>query len=225
MGEQRQDGRPALKVLPGGGGGEARALQRLLGQPHAWLLKLGAALTVLAAGAFLLVPAFSRRAPTVSAEEVAAAVSASEGLAPVVTGLALVLDLDAAQAGALEQTLQRYDEAARAPRQAREAALLVLRGAASGTGAEAAAVDQALAQRREAQARLQALEADLVEALSAGLTPSQKARAAIVLGHDLRLGALAGPPRQRGSSPAPGGAAPDEVRRAAPATTAPAARP
>jgi hypothetical protein len=207
MGEQRQDRRPILRVLPGGGRGEQRALRRLLGQRHGWLLKLGAAAAVLGAAAFLLVPAFSRRAPHLTAEEVAAAMAASEGLGPVVSGLVEVLDLDATQAVALKKTLERYDEAAREPRRAREAAVAVLRGAASGTGAEAAVVDSALVHRREAQARLQALDAELVESVSAGLSPSQKARAAIVLGHYLQRGGEEGHPHE-----------------ADPATTAPARR-
>lgn len=193
MGDQRQDRRPALKVLQGGGQAEERALQRLLRQPHAWLLKLGAILAVLAAAAFLMIPAFSRHAPHLTAEEVAAAMAATEGLGPVVAGLVEVLDLDGAQAAALKRTLERFDEEAVAPRRARDAALAVLRGAASGTGAEAAAVDLALAQLREAQARLQRLDAGLVEAVSAGLTPSQKARAAIVLGHTHQRGGPALP--------------------------------
>lgn len=215
MGEQGKERRPTLKVLPGGGRREARALDRLLGQRHSWLLKLGALFGVLAAVTFLLIPAFSRRAPRLTAEEVAAAMAASDGLGPLLTGLVEVLDLDQKQALALKQTLERFDEQARGPRQAREAALAVLRGAAAGSGAEAAAVDTALVQRREAQHRLEALDAELVEAVSAGLSPSQKARAAIVLGHYLQRGGAEGhahqPPAQPPAQPG--------------ATTAPAARP
>lgn len=193
MGEQRKDHRPTLKVLPGGGQREARALDRLLGRRHSWLLKLGALCGVLAAITFLLIPAFSRRAPRLTAEEVAAAMAASDGLGPLVTGLVEVLDLDTRQAVALKETLERFDAQAREPRKAREAALAVLRGAAAGSGAEAPAVDLALVQRRQAQARLEALDAELVEAVSAGLSPSQKARAAIVLGHYLQRGGADGP--------------------------------
>jgi len=207
-----------LKVIPGGGRGEERALQRLLGTRHAWLLKLGAFFALAGAGAFLLAPAFSRRAPHLTAEEVAAAVAASEGLGPVVTGLVEVLDLDRAQAAALKRTLERFDAAATAPRQERDAALAVLRGAASGTGAEAAAVDVALAQLREAQARLQQLDAELVEAVSVGLTPSQKARAAIVLGHTHQRGVPTGSAPAAPKAPGP---APEDR----PVKTAPAARP
>jgi hypothetical protein len=218
MGEQRGERRPALKLLPGGGGGERRALDRILGQPHAWLLKLGAGFAVLAALAFLTIPAFSRRAPVLTAEEVAVAMVASDGLGPAVAGLAEVLDLDAAQSVALKKTLERFDGVAAAPRRAREAALAVLRGAASGTGAEASAVDQALVRRREAQARLQALDAELVEAVSEGLSPSQKARVAIVLGHYLQRGGLEGHPQGPPGATAPASTAPS-------ATTAPAAHP
>jgi hypothetical protein len=225
MGEQRKDQRPTLKVLPGGGQREARALDRLLGRRHSWLLKLGALCGVLAAITFLLIPAFSRRAPRLTAEEVAAAMAASDGLGPLVTGLVEVLDLDARQALALKQTLERFDERARGPRQEREAALAVLRGAAAGSGAEAPAVDLALVQRRQAQARLEALDAELVEAVSAGLSPSQKARAAIVLGHYLQRGGAEGHvhPVQGGDGQAGQDARP---AKAAPAPrTAPAAPP
>jgi len=214
MGEQGKDRRPTLKVLPGGGQREAHALQRLLGQRHSWLLKLGALFGVLAAVTFLLIPAFSRRAPRLTAEEVAAAMAASDGLGPLVTGLVEVLDLDQKQALALKQTLERYDEQAREPRRAREAALAVLRGAAAGSGAEAPAVDTALVQRRAAQARLEVLDAELVEAVSVGLSPSQKARAAIVLGHYLQRGGSDGHAHADGAPAPPPGA-----------TTAPAARP
>jgi hypothetical protein len=211
MSDTDQHRRPALKVLKGGGTGEARALQRLLGQRHGWLLKLGALFAVLAAVTFLVIPAFDRRAPHLTAEEVAAAMAASDGLGPVVDGLVEVLELDRTQALALKQTLERFDDAARAPRRDREAALAVLRGAAAGSQAEAPAVDRALVLRREAQGRLEALDAALVEAVSTGLTPSQKARAAIVLGHYLQRGGAEGHAAPR--APAP------------PATTAPAARP
>ncbi|MCM2333734.1 MAG: hypothetical protein NDI82_07285, partial [Anaeromyxobacteraceae bacterium] len=130
----------------------------------------------------------------------------------LVSGLVEVLDLDAAQAAALKRTLDEYEERAREPRRSREAALAVLRGAAAGAEAEAPAVDLALVQRRQAQARLEALDAELVEAVSAGLSPSQKARAAIVLGHYL----------QRGGAEGHGHAAPAQRPRP-PATTAPAA--
>lgn len=216
MGEQGKDRRPTLKVLPGGGQREARALDRLLGRRHGWLLKLGALLAVLGAVVFLLVPAFSRRAPRLTAEEVAAAMAASDGLGPLVTGLVEVLELDQKQALALKQTLERYDEQAREPRQAREAALAVLRGAAAGSGAEAPAVDAALVKRRSAQARLEVLDAELVEAVSAGPSPSQKARAAIVLGHFLQRGGAEGHAHQA-QPPAPPTAPPPG------ATTAPAA--
>lgn len=216
MGEQHQDHRPALKVLKGGGQREERALRRLLGWRHLWLVQVGAVLGVLAAGTFLLMPAFDRRAPQVTPEEVAAA--ATEGHAALVNGLVEVLELDKSQAAHLRRTLDRYDARAREPRHALEAALAVLRGAAAGAEAEAPAVDLALRQRRDAQARLEALDAELVEAVSAGLTPSQKARAAIVLGHYLQRGGADG----HGHLPPAPGPAPTAPPKA---TTAPAARP
>lgn len=216
MGEQHQDHRPALKVLKGGGQREERALRRLLGWRHLWLVQAGAVLGVLAAGTFLLIPAFDRRAPRVTPEEVAAA--ATEGHAALVRGLVDVLELDRSQATALRQLLERFEVRAREPRRLREAAQVVLRGAAAGAEAEAPAVDLALRQRRDAQAQLEALDAELVEAVSAGLTPSQKARAAIMLGHYLQRGGAEGPGHV---APAPG-AAPSAAPKA---TTAPAARP
>jgi hypothetical protein len=210
MSDTGQHRRPDLKVLKGGGRAEARALERLLGQRHGWLLKLAALSGVLAAGTFLLIPAFDRRVPRLTAEEVAAAMAATADPGPVVTELVEALDLDPAQARVLQQTLARFDAEALEPRRSLEAALAVLRGAAAGSPAEAVAVDEALVQRRQARARLEVLDAELVEAVAAGLTPSQKARAALALGHHLQRGedarqaAPAGPP---------------------PATTAPAARP
>jgi hypothetical protein len=84
-------------------------------------------------------------------------------------------------------------------------------------------VDQALVQRREAQARLEALDAELVEAVSAGLTPSQKARAAIVLGHYLQRGGAEGHAALPQAAAGPAG--PAATPPPPPATTAPAARP
>ena len=202
MTELGQERRRAFRVIAGEGRGERRALERVLGRRHLWLWKFMAGFLVLCAVAFMLAPAFGRRAPHVTPEEVAAALEASEGLGPLVAGLAEVMELDARQAAALEGTLARFDARATPLRLQREAALQVLRGAASGEGAEGEVVEVALGQLREAQERLHALDRDLLEAVTPGLTPSQRARAALVLGHHLQRGGQAPPAPQATTAPA-----------------------
>jgi len=231
MGEQRQVQRPALRVLKGGGQAERRALRRLTGGRHRWLLALGIALALLAGAAFLFAPAFTQRVPHLTPEEVAASQAAS-GAEPLVKALAEVLDLDPGGILALRQGLDRFDARAAAPLRRRDLALRVLRGAASGAGAEAGAVDTALEQLREAQRALADLDGELVEAVSAGRTPSQKARAALLLGRHHERVAPEG--RSATASPEPGAAAAapptshvpggDPGVRLAPAATAPATK-
>jgi hypothetical protein len=194
-------------------------MRRVMGRRNAWLLSTAVACGLLAAVAFLLAPAFSRQAPHLTQEEVAAAVAASEGHGPFLGSLAEVLGLDAGQAAALGRTLDRFDRTALAPRQARDAALEVLRGVPRGPEAESAVVDEALANLRAAQARLQQLDAELVEAAAEGLAPWQRARVALLLGHYHERG---GPEARAEESGARNPGAPHAVR---PARTAPAARP
>jgi hypothetical protein len=221
MGEERRVGPPTLRVLKGEGRGEQRALRRLTGPRHRWLLLVGLGCAVLAAGAFLLAPAFSLRVPRLTPEEVAAGRAGAQGNDPLVTGLAEVLDLDAAGTLALRHGLERFDV------DERDAALDVLRGAAAGAAAEAAGVDAALVRLRAALRRLAELDGELVEAVSAGRTPAQKARAALLLGrHHERVapeGKANAPHRGAAAPTAPASGAPDA--RLAPARTAPAARP
>jgi hypothetical protein len=138
-----------------------------------------------------------------------------------------VLDLDAAGTLALRRGLERFDVDAAGPLAERDAALEVLRGAAGGAAADAAGVDAALTRLRAALRRLAELDGELVEAVSAGRTPAQKARAALLLGrHHERVapeGRAAALHPDAAAPIAPAGGAPDA--RPAPARTAPAARP
>lgn len=224
MGEQRKEQRPAFRLIQGEGRSQDRAMRRVMGRRNTWLLSVSVACGLLAAVAFLVAPAFSRQAPHLTPEEVAAAVAASEGHGPFLGSLAEVLELDAGQTAALGRTLDRFDRTALAPRQARDAALEVLRSVPRGPEVEAeasaaAAVDEALASLRAAQARLQALDAELVEAAAEGLAPWQRAQVALLLGHYHERGGPEGRAEERAAAR---GQAPHEVR---PARRAPAARP
>ncbi len=100
-------------------------------------------------------------------------------------GLAEVLDLDTAQALKLGDTLARFDERRKAARQQAMAATDVLRGAARGTAAPkptAAEVDGAIAKLLDARAQLQAVDREMLQAITRDLSPEQKARAALFLG-------------------------------------------
>lgn len=95
--------------------------------------------------------------------------------------LAEALDLDDAAALRTRDVLARYDEK-RAPlrAQARDA-LRVVRDAAHGDQAAAAQVDAALQRARDARAKLQQLDAQMLDEVAKGLTPERKARAAMIL--------------------------------------------
>jgi hypothetical protein len=96
-------------------------------------------------------------------------------------GLAEALDLDEAAALRIRDVLVRHD-AQRAPLQEQvRAAVMVLRDAARGDSAAAAQVDQALQRARDGRARLQQLDAQLLDEITKGLAPEKKAKAAIFL--------------------------------------------
>jgi hypothetical protein len=96
-------------------------------------------------------------------------------------GLAEALDLDDAAALRVRDLLVRYD-AQRAPmREQVRAAVLVLRDAARGDQAAVARVDQALQRARDGRARLQQLDAQMLDEIAKDLTPDKKAKAALFL--------------------------------------------
>jgi len=100
-------------------------------------------------------------------------------------GLAEVLDLDTAQALKLDDTLGKFDERRKAARKQASDASEVLRGAARGTATPkpgAADVDAAISKLLDARAQLQAIDRDMLQAITRGLAPEQKARAALFLG-------------------------------------------
>ncbi len=100
-------------------------------------------------------------------------------------GLAEVLDLDAAQALKLNDTLTRFDDRRKAARKQATDATEVLRGVARGTATpkpSAAEVDAAISRLLDARAQLQAIDRDMLQAITKDLSPEQKARAALFLG-------------------------------------------
>jgi hypothetical protein len=96
-------------------------------------------------------------------------------------GLAEALDLDDAGAMRARDVLARFDER-RAPlrKQVRDN-VRVLRDAARGDKEAAPKVDAALQHLREARNQLQALNSEMLQQLSKGLSPEKKARAALFL--------------------------------------------
>ena len=96
-------------------------------------------------------------------------------------GLAEALDLDTAAALKLGETMGKFDDR-RAPlrKQLRESGEL-LRRAAQGEKVSAAEVDQAIQKALDARAQIQAINREMVGAVTSGLTPEKKARAVIFL--------------------------------------------
>lgn len=119
-------------------------------------------------------------------------------------GLASALDLDAAQALKLGDTMAKFDARRNAIRAQARAARQTLRAAAQGGKATAAEVDGAIAKLLDLRAQGQALDKEMLQAVTQGLTPQQKARATLFLGsfrhgmdrHMMRGGA--GPGRGHG---------------------------
>ena len=97
-------------------------------------------------------------------------------------GLATALDLDAEQALKLGDVMSRFDDRRKALRQQIHDARDALRGAAQGGKTTAAEVDAAIAKALDARAQTQALDKEMLTAITKDLTPQQKARAALFLG-------------------------------------------
>lgn len=100
-------------------------------------------------------------------------------------GLAEVLDLDTAQALKLGDTLAKFDDRRKAARKQASDATDLLRGAARGTAnpkPSSADVDGAIAKLLDSRAQLQALDREMLQAITKDLSPEQKARAALFLG-------------------------------------------
>ncbi len=97
-------------------------------------------------------------------------------------GLATVLDLDTEQALKLGQTMSRFDDRRKAIRDQAHDARETLRTAATGGKATAAEVDGAVAKLLDLRAQSQALDKELLQAVTQSLTPQQKARAVLFLG-------------------------------------------
>ncbi len=97
-------------------------------------------------------------------------------------GLAEALDLDTAAALRLGEQLAKFDERRKAVRKQAADSRDVLRTAARGGKATAAEVDGAIAKLLEARAKMQALDREMLQAITRDLSPEQKARAALFLG-------------------------------------------
>lgn len=124
--------------------------------------------------------------------------------------LAEELDLDEAKTAKAHDVLVRADAKAAPLRKQLQEGQRVLRDAARGDAAAAAQVDGTLQKIRDARAQLVALESDLLQQLTQGLSPEKKARAALLLqpGHP---GGPGEPPPfpPPGAGPGPGGAGPE----------------
>ncbi len=96
-------------------------------------------------------------------------------------GLAEALDLEPAEALKLGETIGKFDEKRLAAHRQLHEAHQALRKAAQGEKATAAEVDQAIQKGAEARAQLQAIDRDIVAAVTKGLDPEKKARAVLFL--------------------------------------------
>jgi hypothetical protein len=120
-------------------------------------------------------------------------------------GLAEALDLDAAQALKLGETIGKFDERRVAARRQLHDARQVLRRAARGETVAAAEVDQAIQRSLDARAQLQAVDRETVAAVTKDLTPEKKARAVLFLSKfQRRFGPGMGPGRGMGDGMGPG---------------------
>jgi hypothetical protein len=97
-------------------------------------------------------------------------------------GLAEALDLDAAQATRLAETLEKLDHKRQPAHKQQEEAMQVLRQAAGGDKDAQAKVDDAVKKIFDARSQLQAADRETYEAVAKGLPPEKRARAAIFLG-------------------------------------------
>jgi hypothetical protein len=131
--------------------------------------------------ALLLLPAASLAEPAPPAPPTPAQVEKHLRIARTVA-LAELLDVEPAQALQLAGVLAGFDERKRAAmdqlRQADEA----LKDIAAGK-ATSPSVEQLVAQWSEAQAHLQQLDLEMLLAVTRGMSPQQKARAALFLAH------------------------------------------
>jgi len=128
-------------------------------------------------------------------------------------GLAEALDLDAAQALKLGDTMTRYDERRKAARKQAMEARDELRSAAQGGKATAAEVDAAIAKALDARAQILAIDKEMLQAVTKDLNPEQKARATLFLSRfreeiERRMMMRRAPGRMAGMG-GPGGMGPD----------------
>jgi hypothetical protein len=115
----------------------------------------------------------------------------------LVMGLAEELELDTAQALKVDETLRKFDERRRPLlEQVRESAL-ILRRAAEGDAAAASQVDSAAQRAFDARAQLAALDREVFQTLSKGLSPQKKAKLALLMARSRGMGKFK-PDRQRG---------------------------
>jgi hypothetical protein len=141
--------------------------------------------------ALLLLPALAladaprKGAPAVAPEQAEAARTERRMRLARTLGLAEVLDLDPAQALKLGDTLASFDDRRKAARNQALAATDLLRDAARGSATPrptSAAVDGAIGKLLDARAQLQAIDREMLQAITRNLSPEQKARAALFLG-------------------------------------------
>jgi len=97
-------------------------------------------------------------------------------------GLAEALDLDAAEATRLAETLERLDQKRKPAHKQQDEATQVLRQAARGDKEAQAKVDDAVKKVFDARAQLQVLDRETYDAVAKGLSPEKRARAAVFLG-------------------------------------------
>jgi hypothetical protein len=96
-------------------------------------------------------------------------------------GLAEALDLDEQAALKLGQTLSKFDERRAAVRKQLQDSRQVIIRAAKGEKVSAADVDQAITKALDGRAQIQAINREMVGAITKDLSPEKKARAVIFL--------------------------------------------
>ena len=137
--------------------------------------------TALILGALLCVPLVAGAAPTPEQKQARHARMEQRLRTMRVVGLAEVLNLDEQGALRLDAQMKPFDDRRAPLREALHADSEVLEKAADGDPASVSQVDAALGRMFENRAKVEQINREMVETVSKGLAPQQKAKLAVFL--------------------------------------------
>jgi hypothetical protein len=129
-----------------------------------------------------------------------------------VLGLTEALDLNESQAVKVQETMAKFDNRRKPMLLAIHDSMQVLRRAANGDQAAQGQVDQAVARIFDTRAQIQQVDREMYQAITQGLSPEKRARAAVFLSHfqgrfgmGMGPGMMHGRGMMRGRGPGGGG--------------------